>query len=128
MYLSPGWFDDLNATARADDGLRTATAGARVTIQQVVAGGPAGEVRYWVRMVDGSVEVGPGDAERPDATVAQSYGAAVAMSRGDLAVEDALLAGQARLTGNVAVLVQHQAVLQRVATALGAVRVRTTYA
>lgn len=127
-YLSPAWFDDINESARTDDGLRTVTAGARVTIQQVVTGGPAGDVRYWVRVDDGSVEAGPGDAEEPDATVVQSFDTAVGMSRGELAVEDALLAGRARLAGDVGVLVRHQAALQGVAAALGAVRARTTYA
>lgn len=127
-FLSPAWFEDLNESARVDDGLRAATAGARVTIQQVVTGGPEGDVRYWVRVDDGSVEAGPGTAERPDATVTESYDTAVAVSRGALAVEDALLAGQARLTGDVGLLVRHQAALQRVATALAAARMRTTYA
>lgn len=127
-YLSATWFDDLNSAARADDRLRAATAGARVVIQQVVTGGPVGDFRYWVRVDNGSVVTGPGDAERPDATVTQSYDTAVAVSRGDLAVEDALLAGRSRLTGNVAVLVRNQAALQGVAAALGPVRERTTYA
>lgn len=127
-YLSPKWLDDLNGAARSDDGLRAATAGAHVVIQQVVTDGPAGDVRYWVRVDDGSVEVGPGDAERPDAVVTQSYDTAVAVSRGDLAVEDALLAGRARLTGDVGLLVRNQAALLGVAAALGAVPGHTVYA
>lgn len=126
-YLSPAWFDDLNAAARADDRLRAATGGARVVIQQVVTGPPA-ETRYWVRVDDGVVEVGPGDAERPDATVTQSYSTAAAVSRGELAVEDAILAGHTRLSGDIGVLVRHQGALQSVAAALDAVRDRTTYA
>lgn len=126
-YLSPAWFDDLNATARSDDRLPAATGGARVVIQQVVTGPPV-DARYWVRIDDGVVEVGPGDAERPDATVTQSYPTAAAVSRGELAVEDAILAGHTRLSGDIGVLVRHQAALLGVATALDAVRNRTTYA
>lgn len=126
-YLSSAWFDDLNELARADVGLRTATAGARVIIQQVVTGGPGGDVRYWVRLDDGLVEAAPGEATQADATVTQSYPTAVALSRGELRVQDALLAGQARLTGDVGALVRHQAALQAVATALATVHSRTTY-
>lgn len=127
-YLSASWFDDLNELARADVGLRTATAGVRVLVQQVVTGAPGGEVRYWVRLDDGLVVAAPGEATEPDATVVQSYETAVALSRGELRVQDALLAGRTRLSGDVGALVRHQAALQAVATALAAVHSRTTYA
>lgn len=126
-YLSPAWFDDVNATARADASLHTTTAGANVVLQQVVTGGPAGEVRYWVRVDDGVVEAGPGDATKPDAVVTQSYDTAAAVSRGELTVEDAILGGRARLRGDIGRLVHHQGALLGVAAALGPVRDRTTY-
>ncbi len=128
-YLSAAWLDDLNRTAGADDGLRSATAGTRVVIQQVVTGAAGSDdVRYWVQVDDGSVLVGAGDAPQPTATVTQSYDTAVAMSRGDLAVEDAILGGKARLAGDIGALVRHQAALQSVAAVLAGVRDRTTYA
>ncbi len=127
VYLSPAWFDEVNRAASASPDVRSATAGVRVTIQQVVTDGPSGTVRYWVRLDDGVVEAGPGDAERPDATVTQSYETAVAVSRGDLAVEAALLEGRVRLTGDVGVLLRHAAALGGVGAAFGQVRDRTTY-
>lgn len=125
-YLSPAWFDDVNQVARAADELRRTTSGARVVLQQVVTR-PAGDVRYWVRLDDGSVQVGPGDAERPTATVTQSYETAVAVSRGERSIEDAILAGETRLAGDIGALVRHLAALQSVAATLAAVRDRTTY-
>ena len=126
-YLSAAWFEDVNRAARADEGLAGVTAGARVTIQQVVTGGPAGDVRYWVRVDDGAVEAGPGTAEAPDATVTQSYETAVAVSRGELSVEQALLDGRVRLSGDVSLLLRHATALGGVAAAFGEVRNRTTY-
>lgn len=126
-YLSPAWFDALNQVARTDERVRAATAGARIVLQQVVTGGAAGEVRYWVRVDDGSVEVGAGQADEPTATITQSHATAVAVSRGELAVEDAILAGRARLSGDIGSLARHQAALQGVAAALGAARLDTTY-
>lgn len=127
-YLSQSWFDDVNTTARADAGLSAATAGAHVVLQQVVTGGPDGDVRYWVRVEDGAVDAGPGDAARPDAVITQSYDTAVAVSRGELTVEGAILVGRARLSGDIGLLVRHQAALLGVAAALGPVRDRTSYA
>lgn len=128
MYLSPAWFEEVSAAARRSERLRPTAAGARVTIQQVVTGGPDGEVRYWVRLEDGAVEAGPGDAaERADATVTESYETAAAVSRGELEVEAALLAGRIRLSGDVGVLLRNQAALQAVGAAFAEVRDRTTY-
>jgi len=126
-YLSAAWFEDVNDVARADAGLRTATAGARVTVQQVVTGAPAGDLRYWVRVDDGEVEAVPGEAPRADATVTQSYETAAAVSRGELAVEQALLEGRVRLSGDVGVLLRSAAALAGVAAAFAGVRDRTTY-
>ena len=127
-YLSPGWFDDVNRAAGADDELAGAIAGASVTIQQVVTDGPAGEVRYWVRLQDGRFEACPGQADGPDATVTQSYDTAVEVSLGRLEVEAAILAGRIRLAGDVSALVRHHAALQQVARSFGEVRRHTTYA
>lgn len=127
-YLSPGWFDDVNRAAGADDALAGAIAGAAVTIQQVVTDGPDGEVRYWVRLREGRFEAGPGQADGPDATVTQSYDTAVEVSRGRLEVEAAILAGRIRLAGDVATLVRQQAALQQVARSFDDVRRHTTYA
>ena len=127
-YLSPGWFDEVNRAAGADDEMASAIAGAAVTIQQVVTDGPGGEVRYWVRLRDGRFEARPGQADGPDATVTQSYDTAAEVSRGRLEVEAAILAGRIRLAGDVAALVRHQAALQQVARSFDEVRRHTTYA
>lgn len=119
-FLSRAWLEELDGAARADAGLRAATAGARVTLQQVVTGGPDGDVRYWVQVDDGEVRVGAGAAERPDATVTQSYATAVAVRAGQLSLEEALLAGRIRLAGDVATLARHQGALLGVAGALAA--------
>ena len=126
-YLSAAWFEDVNAAARADRSIATTTAGAHVTIQQLVTGGPSGDVPYWLRVDDGVLEIGPGHAERPDATVAQSYGTATAVARGELSVEQAVLEGRVRLSGDVSVLLRHAAALAGLAAAFGEVRDRTTY-
>ncbi len=125
-FLSRAWFDEVNDAARSG-AVRTAAAGASVTVQQIVTDGPDGVVRYWLRVEDGSVEIGRGDAECPDATVTESYATAVAVRSGELAVEDALLAGRIHLTGDVAALLRDQAALQALAGAFAVVRQRTTY-
>lgn len=123
VYLSPAWFEEVARLA----GAAPAAGEASVTIQQVVTGAPSGDVRYWVRVAGGAVEVGPGDAAEADATVTQSYGTAVALGSGRLAVEDALREGRIRIAGDVALLTRHQAALLAVGEALSAVHEHTTY-
>ena len=126
-YLSPEWFEQLNRAAdRVGDALQC-SAGIHLTIQQVVSGGPLGDVRYWVRVDDGTVAAGLGQADDPDATISQSYSTAVAVATGELDVEEALMAGRIRLSGNVAALIQHQEALLGLDAAFADVPRRTSY-
>lgn len=121
-YLTAAWFDDVNAAT-------TGVAGPvpEVTVQQVVTGGPGGDVHYWVRVGPGGVRVGLGRAERPAATVAQSYATAVAVARGDTAVEAAFLAGRIDVRGDATALAPHREAVAAAVAALAAVRSGTTY-
>lgn len=125
-YLSPQWFEEVNAATR-HAGRSTHAAGPGLTLQQVVTGAPEGEVRYWLRVHDGALEVGLGDAKAPDATFSQSYDTAVAVVTGRLTVQAALMAGRIRLSGNMTALLEHQEALKGADAAFAHVRGRTTY-
>ena len=127
-YLSPEWFGEINAAASQSEEIGKATAGAHLTLQQVVTGGPEEEVRYWVRVADGSVEAGLGDAQAPDATIIQAWDTAVALVSGELDVQTALMSGRVRISGNMAPLMEHQGALEGVNAALAQVRESTDYA
>jgi len=125
-YLSAKWFEEVNAAAGQLPSAEV-TVPARLTLQQLVTGGPDGDVRYWVRMAGGTVEAGLGEAESPDATISQSYDTAVAVVRGQTRVQTALMSGDIRVSGDVATLVDHHESLQSLDAALADVRRRTTY-
>jgi alkyl sulfatase BDS1-like metallo-beta-lactamase superfamily hydrolase len=125
-YLSPEWFEEVNAAARQCPSTEVAEP-AGLTLQQVVTGGPDGDVRYWVRLAGGTVAAGLGEAESPDATISQSYDTAVAVLTGAARVQTVLMSGDMRLSGNVAALIDHQEVLQGLDAALADVRRRTSY-
>ena len=67
-YLSPEWIDAYNAAVASDDSVRKALKGKSAVIQMVVADAPVGEVRYWLRIDDGTASVGLGDAGQPGRT------------------------------------------------------------
>jgi len=132
-YLSEAWFDEVNEAARSSVELKATTAGVRLTLQQIVTEAPGGEVRYWLRIEDGSVEARMGQAGDAmagvdaDATLTQSYDTAVAVSRGELRTEDAFLGGHIRLRGDIGALLRHQQVLNNLGEAFTEVRGRTEY-
>ena len=126
-YLSAEWFEEVNEAASASRDLVEATRNADVTLQQVVTGGPGGEVRYWLRVDHGQVRAVRGEAPAAHATVTQSYDTAVAVSTGALSAEAALLRGRIRVTGDLGMLAVHERVLENLHHAFADVRRRTVY-
>ena len=126
-YLSPAWFEEVNAAARRSPLAGARASGARLTVQQVVTDGPEGEVRYWVHLEEGVVRTGLGNAPDADATVRQSYQTAVALVTGELSVQSALMAGRVRLSGDVGALLDHQEVLGEAGAAFADVHRHTSY-
>jgi putative sterol carrier protein len=99
-FLSEAWFDALaEPTGPANRG-----GAAGITVQQVVTDTPDGEVRYAVTISDERATVHPGRAARADVTFTEDYSTAVAIARGELTPQAALLAGRIRVAGNVAAL------------------------
>ena len=127
-FLSPEWLDSM-AEAAAAEAVRQATRDVVLTIQHVVTGGPAGEVRYWVRVDRGQVGVGPGEAPGApaDVTFREDYATAAALARGELTPQEAVMAGVVRAGGDVGRLVEHRAALGGLADAFAAVRAATVY-
>ena len=123
-YLSPEWFDEINAAARA--GTPAFAADASFLLQQVVTGNPLGEVRYWVRIHGGTVEAGLGEVDGADVTVSQSYDTAMAVSSGEITAQAAFVAGKIRVSGDATLLLEHQPALAALADAVAPVRQRTS--
>jgi hypothetical protein len=124
-YLTADWLRALERAADTPE-VAAATAGVRLTIRQVVTGGPEGEVSYEVVIADGTVRVGRTGAE-PDVVFTQDHATAVALTKGELTAQAALRANRVRASGNLALLVDHQPALQAVTAAFGTVRHQTAY-
>lgn len=126
-YLSPEWFDEINAAAGAAAELSDAAVGLRLVIQQVVTDGPEGDVRYAVRVEDGRVTVVPGEAADAAVTVTEDHATATAVACGELAAPAAFMTGRIRVTGDTGVLMEAQPALHRLDAVFAGVRERTTY-
>jgi hypothetical protein len=109
--FTTAWLADLAAAAAAtavpDD--------LDATVEQVVTGGPDGDVRWSVRLAAGRAQVVVGPAPGADVSLSADWETALAMTAGELAVTDAFLAGRLRLRGDVKVLLRTAAVLEGLA-------------
>ena len=101
-----------------------------VVVESVVRGVPGrDEVRYRIAFDAAGCEVtGVGDgAPAADVCIETDYETAAALARGDTNAQAALAAGRLRVSGDVARLATHAALLPRLGDLFAAVRAGTTY-
>ena len=117
-YLTPEWIDAYNATVAGDDSVRTAMKGKNAVIQMVISEAPAGEVRYWMRIGDGTVSAGLGDSDSADVTIRQSYDTAAKVNSGELDGQKAFTQGKVKISGKMLKMMQLRGPLAEVQKAL----------
>lgn len=109
-FLSEEWTRQLAQTLNASEAFRQAAGRHSVKIQQVI-GGSGGEQRYWLTLDEGTIDMGVGEVEAPDAVITQDYETAVALARGELGAVAAFMSGKIRIDGNLMLLMQLQGAL-----------------
>ena len=97
-FLSPEWFDALEA-ARVSPA--EAPGEDSWTIEQVVTAAPGGDVHYQITIGQGTVRIRPGCPAPAAVTFTSSYATAVAIARGELSTQAALLDGHVRVAGDL---------------------------
>ncbi len=122
-FLSQGWAEAVTDALNSSDEFKEAAGGQSARVQQVVTDAPQGETKYFFTVRDGNAQVGLGEIEGADATIAQSYETAVAISKRDLHPQQAFMQGKLRVTGNLMKLLQLQGVLSALGHAVGALDV-----
>jgi putative sterol carrier protein len=126
QYLSPGWIDELHAALAADESVRKATADVALTVQQIVTGGPDGDVAWHVVVDRGTVAVRPGTTDDADVTFRQDHDTAIAVAGGRLSAQGAFMLGKLTVTGDVGKLIEYQGAFTGIDDATDAVRARAT--
>ena len=117
-YLSQEWVDAYNATVSASDAVAKAMKGKSAVLQMVIAEAPAGEVRYWLRIGDGTAAVGLGEASDAEVTISQSYDTAAAVDRGELDGAKAFTQGKVKIGGKMLKMMQLRGPLTELQKAL----------
>lgn len=121
-FLSAEWFSLLASARIAADPTLT------FTLDQVVTGGPDGDIRYRVTIAGGGLRVTRADAGDPaDATLRLAFHTAVDLASGRRPAHDAFLGGEVTFSGDLRRLQAVAAALAGLAGALGHVQDHTTY-
>ena len=120
-YLSQEWVDAYNTALAGDDAVRAAVKGKNATIQMVVSEAPEGEIRYWLRIADGTASASLGDAADAEVTIRQSYETSAQVNRGELDGAKAFTQGKVKITGKMMKMMQLQRPLAEVQRALNTI-------
>jgi putative sterol carrier protein len=127
-FMTQEWFDAVSKELDQNDNFKIAISNVNLGIQQVATEVPSGgEIHHFLKADNGQFELGVGDLEAPDATMSASYADAVLIHKGELDAMSAFSSGRMLVQGNLAVLMQHQAVLAQMSAAMEAVRDDTEY-
>jgi len=122
-FLSAEWIGELDAEAVTVD------ADVTFTLDQVVTGGPGGDVRYRLALTGGRLAVSARRDDDPaaDATLTVPFATAVDLARGTCNASEAFDAGRVRFSGDLARLQAATTALTAVGEAFARVRARTTF-
>jgi putative sterol carrier protein len=115
-FLSPEWAAALTTELNANDAFREASAGQQAKIQQIITGEE--EAHYWITFADGTIDMGVGDLEAPDATITQSYETAVKLAKSELSAVTAFMTGKIKIGGNMGLLLGLQGALTHLPAAM----------
>ncbi len=120
-FLSPQWLEQLTAAAGGD-----AVGPGATVVQQVVTGGPDGDIAFVLEVDAGHVRARPGSDAGAVVTLTEAWETAVRIHRGELTAHDAIRAGLVKAGGDVRRLVGATAALVPLEPATSALRERTS--
>jgi len=120
-FLSPEWAAALTTELNANDAFREASASQQAKIQQIITG--EDESHYWITFADGTIDMGVGDLEAPDATITQSYETAVKLAKSELSPVTAFMTGKIKIGGNMGLLLGLQGALAQLPAAMEKIEV-----
>lgn len=126
-FLSPGWIEEASAAVANSPELAEASAGVHLVVQQVVTGGPDGDVHYAVSLRDGQARLRPGEADDAVVVFSTDWDTAVALSAGHTSAQEAFTSGRLAVGGDVTALLRHGPAFDGLHGVFAGLRERTTY-
>jgi putative sterol carrier protein len=98
-FLSDEWAQTVKDRINGSAEFKAAAGKQSAKIQQVVTMPDGTEVKYWLTLAAGQVDMGTGAIEKPDATISQDYETAVGLSKNELSPVAAFMSGKIKIDG-----------------------------
>jgi putative sterol carrier protein len=120
-FLSEEWIAQAETAVGSSETVKTVSTGLNCRVHVVVTDTPHGEVRYWYNVENGTVSMGVGDLDDADCTMAESYGTAVAIDKGELTIGAAFMQGKIEFGGSMEKAIKAMPLIAVAAAAMVAV-------
>ena len=117
-FLSQDHFDAAREALNSDPGFQSNIANVDLAVQFDVTDTPDGDISYYLKVGDGTVETDLGPLADADVTVTSDYETSQAISKGELNVQMAFMTGKIKVGGNMAKIMMHQNVINDYARVL----------
>lgn len=103
-FLSPEWIHAADAALRQQEG---SLGNASFAIQQIVTGGPDGDIEYHIVFENGGGSMKEGRTDNPAVTFTVEHAAAVAIGSGNASAQTEFMAGRLHLDGDASTLLAY---------------------
>jgi putative sterol carrier protein len=121
-FLSEEWVNAVKEALESNEAFKNAAGSQSATIQQVV-NTPEGDVKYYVKLDGGNLDMALGDVEGADATITQDYDTAVALSKNELTGTAAYMSGKLKVSGDLMKLMAMQGAFNQLPAATASLEV-----
>jgi putative sterol carrier protein len=121
-FLSQEWADAVKAALNADEAFKKAAAGKQAALLQVISMSD-GDTRYWIRIDDGTIDMGVGDLDAADATITQNFDTAVGLAKNQISAVTAFMTGKIKIDGNMGLLLGLQGAFAQLPTVMASLDV-----
>lgn len=103
QFLSDEWARELKERLNGEQDFVSAIGSQEIKILQVINGAD-GPVEYWLTLSAGTVDLGLGHVDAPDATITQDYATAVGLAKSEISPVTAFMTGKIKIAGNMMLL------------------------
>lgn len=114
QYLSDEYMTAGNAALAESSEAASAVEGLTLAMAFEVADGPDGDFEHFIKVDDGTVEIGRGHLENADATIRNSYKTSSKLSQGKLSNQMGFMTGKIKISGSMGVLMKHTGALDAI--------------
>ena len=120
-YLSSAWFAEADALLRTDTSLHERALGVQLVLEQRVSDGDR-TIVWQVRFDDGAVSLTEGSPAAADVVFVSDMSTADGIRSGALGAQAAFIAGDLRVEGSIAALIEHGEMFAAMGDVLGPLR------